>query len=49
MLNLTIILCDMLQKFWMCCHTLMVNSPLVAIGDRVAHPGARGKILFLCR
>jgi hypothetical protein len=37
--NLTILLSDKLQKFWLCRHTFMANSPLVAIGDRIAHPG----------
>jgi hypothetical protein len=41
MLNLTILLSDKLQKCWQCRHTSMANSPLVAIGDRFAHPGSR--------
>jgi hypothetical protein len=42
MRNLTILLSDKLQKCWLCHHTFMANSPLVAIGDRVAHPGTKG-------
>jgi hypothetical protein len=38
MRNLTILLSGKLQKCWMCRHTFMANSPLAAIGDRVAHP-----------
>jgi hypothetical protein len=39
MRNLTVLLCDKLQKCWLCRHTFMANSPLVAIGDGVAHLG----------
>jgi hypothetical protein len=38
-----IFLSDKLQKCWLGRHTFMANSPFVAIGDRVAHPGTRGK------
>jgi hypothetical protein len=41
MRNLTILLSDKLQKCWLCRHTFMANSPLVAIGNRVSHPGSR--------
>jgi hypothetical protein len=41
MQNLTFLLSDKLQKCWLCRHTFMANLPFVAIGDRVAHPGAR--------
>jgi hypothetical protein len=34
---LTILLSHKLQKILLCRHTIMANSPLVAIGDRVAH------------
>jgi hypothetical protein len=33
MQNLTFLLFDKLQKYWLCRHTSMPNSPLVAIGD----------------
>jgi hypothetical protein len=39
MRNLTILLPDKLQKSWLCRHTFMAYSPLVAVGDRVAHRG----------
>jgi hypothetical protein len=39
MRNLTILLSDKLQKCWLCRRTFMANSSLVAIGDRVSHPG----------
>jgi hypothetical protein len=38
MRNLTVHLSDKLQNCWLSRHTFMANSPLVAIGDRVAHP-----------
>jgi hypothetical protein len=38
MWNLTILLSDKLQKRWLCRHTIMANSPLVAIGDSFVHP-----------
>jgi hypothetical protein len=38
---LTVLLSEKLQECWLCSHTFMTNSPLVAIGDRVAHPGSR--------
>jgi hypothetical protein len=41
MRNLTILLCDKFQKCWLCRHTFMANSPLVATGDRLAHPETR--------
>jgi hypothetical protein len=41
MRNFTILLSDKLQKCWLFRHTFMANSPLVAIGDRVAYTGAR--------
>jgi hypothetical protein len=28
------------DKCWLCRNTFMVNFPLVATGDRVAHPGS---------
>jgi hypothetical protein len=37
--NLTILLSDKLQIGWICRHTFMANSSLVAIGDRVANRG----------
>jgi hypothetical protein len=40
MRNSTVLLSDKLQKCWLCRHTFMAISPLVAIGDRVAHPEA---------
>jgi hypothetical protein len=40
MRNLTILLPKKLQKRWLCRHTFMANSPLAAIGNRVAHPGS---------
>jgi hypothetical protein len=39
MRNLTILLSDKLQKCWLCRHTFVAISPLVAIDDRVAQPG----------
>jgi hypothetical protein len=42
MRNLTVLLSDKLQKCWLCRHTFMANSRLVATGDRVAYPG------FIC-
>jgi hypothetical protein len=39
MRNLIILLSDKLQKCWLCRHTFMANSPLVATRNRVAHPG----------
>jgi hypothetical protein len=41
MRNLTILLSDNLQKWWLFSHTFMANSPLLGIGDRVAHHGIR--------
>jgi hypothetical protein len=38
MRNLKILVYDSWQKCWLCRHTFMANSPLVAIGDRFAHP-----------
>jgi hypothetical protein len=32
MWNLTFLLSDKLYKCWLCCHTFMANSPLVATG-----------------
>jgi hypothetical protein len=40
--NLIILLSDKLQKCWLCRHTFMVNSPLVAIGSCVSHPCFKG-------
>jgi hypothetical protein len=39
--NLTGLVSDKLWKYWLCHHTFMASPPLVAIGDRVAHPGYR--------
>jgi hypothetical protein len=39
MRNLTLLLSDKLQKCWLCRHTFMANSPLVAIEDGVTHTG----------
>jgi hypothetical protein len=41
MRNLTVLLSDKLQKCWLCHHTFMANSPPVATGDRIAHPGSK--------
>jgi hypothetical protein len=41
MRDTTILLLDKLQKYWLCRHAFMTNSPLVANGARVAHPGYR--------
>jgi hypothetical protein len=39
MQNLTILLSGKLHKCWLCRYTFTANSPLVAIGDRVAQLG----------
>jgi hypothetical protein len=41
MRNLTTLLSDILHKCWLCRYTFIANAPLVAIGDKVAHPGDR--------
>jgi hypothetical protein len=46
MWNVAVLLSDKLQKCWLCRHTVMANSPLVAIGDRVTHPGSNVQVLF---
>jgi hypothetical protein len=38
--NLTVLFSEKLQKCWQYRYTFMVNSPLVATGDMVAHPGS---------
>jgi hypothetical protein len=47
MRNLTILLSEKLQKRWLCRHIFMANSPLVEIGDRVAHLGTNQSITHL--
>jgi hypothetical protein len=37
MRNLTSLLSDKLQKIWLCRHTFIAISPLVEIGNTVAH------------
>jgi hypothetical protein len=49
MRNLTILLSDKLQKCWLCRHTFVADSSLVAIDDRVANPEDTGKIFCPCR
>jgi hypothetical protein len=40
MRNLTVLMSDKMQTFLLCRHNFMANSPFVATGDRVAHPGS---------
>jgi hypothetical protein len=47
MRNLTFILSDKLQKYWLCHHIFMAISPLMSIGDRFAHPGSRNSVFLV--
>jgi hypothetical protein len=47
MRNLTFLLSDNLQKCWLCRHTFMANSPLVATGLATLGVNISFRVIFL--